>query len=277
MESRTRVVLRAGLVFFSGAAFSFGVLGLTSTKTPIALGLALLVSSLVLVVSSAVIGAGAGGTPIEDPCIEKIRQGLAEISEEVARRVVSELRTNRGGFPSEKDEVVAPETQAKGRAFALIALGTLLATTVVLIVAVLLQVNRARQNYSSPYDGQDPQVSKCAESAEIVAGDSHPQLIGDDGRPIGHIELRRSAVCATVWAKVSFTTEAAPHLVGRQVEITMRRPGDNATAPVSLALRGSPERYGNQLGDQASCVRAEVKLRPGNGEPGGQAAVTICR
>lgn len=102
-----------------------------------------------------------------------------------------------------------------------------------LCALVLVRGLQALPHYASPNDGLDPGTSPCSDSAMPVQGDDHPVLRDDTGRVVGHVELRRSAACATVWAKVLFDPAASPTVKG---EVAMVRDADRMKAAFALPL-----------------------------------------
>jgi hypothetical protein len=137
------------------------------------------------------------------------------------------------------------------------------------VAIIIYEGLRPAPSFASNYDGLDPNTYQCAGSATVIPGDTHPSLRTRDGQQIGHLELRRSLVCSTVWVKVIFDAGRGAALKGGTARITMVRPGDDARAPYALPLSGGQEGFGNMLSASQSCVRAEVALvQPGTSQPG---------
>lgn len=146
---------------------------------------------------------------------------------------------------------------------------------VVTAVVFLLGI-RSDPDYGSSYDGQDPNASGCVDAAVTapIAGTDGPRLKDFDGRAIGHLELRASPKCGTIWAKVILDGSAAPKLTGRLLRMEMFRPGDDVRASYPLRLKGGREGFSNMLSAVDSCVRAEVFFIDGRRR--GPKAVTAC-
>ncbi len=96
------------------------------------------------------------------------------------------------------------------------------------------------------------------------------------GKRVGHLELRRSQVCAAVWVRVVFDLNVGPTLKGMTARITMIRPADGVRAPYPLPLRGRDAGFGNMLSDAGVCVQAEVFLQSGGTGQSGPTAQTVC-
>jgi len=147
---------------------------------------------------------------------------------------------------------------------------------VVLCFIVTGQGLRETPSYASPYDGADPGDHSCVGSAATIPSDTHPQLDGPGGKRVGHLELRRSQVCAAVWVRVVFDLNVGPTLKGMTARITMIRPADGVRAPYPLPLRGGDAGFGNMLSDAGACVQAEVFLQSGGTGQSGPTAQTVC-
>jgi hypothetical protein len=132
-------------------------------------------------------------------------------------------------------------------------------------------------SYASPYDGTDPGTSPCVQSAQPIPDDGRPTLRDQSQQEVGHLELRRSSACATVWAKVYLKKGAAARLKHSMAQITMVRPGDDVKAPFPLPLSGGTEGFGNMLSNAQSCVRAEVVITSPDGKQTGPKSKTECR
>jgi len=115
-------------------------------------------------------------------------------------------------------------------------------------------------NYSSPYDGLNPQQSPCLDSAKKVPG-GNTTLFDDSGRSVGVVIL---------------TQQAAVRLKDYTIKIIIERPGDSVEIPYAIALNGATVAYGSMLSDSQACVRAEVTLRPNNSSSYGKYSVTPC-
>jgi hypothetical protein len=162
-------------------------------------------------------------------------------------------------------------------------LNGLMALLALIILSVLI-LNRglaSNVSYASPYDGLDPGTSPCLGSVSKLAGNK-PILRDYAGRVVGHVELRRSVDCQTVWAKVYFLRPLIPRLNGSIAHITMIRPGDAVKGPYSLILNHETLGkytviYGNMLSDAESCVKAEVDITSPRGGHTGPIATTPCK
>jgi hypothetical protein len=114
----------------------------------------------------------------------------------------------------------------------------LLVAAGVACVFVVRDAAKTPVSYSTGYDGTDP--GSCAYGVKQVSivADGQTPLIGEGGRRIGTVLMRRSLKCDTVWAQVFLDRESSKQLKGRIVEIVMRRPADNRVAPYPLTLKG---------------------------------------
>jgi hypothetical protein len=130
-------------------------------------------------------------------------------------------------------------------------------------------------NYSSPYDGLNPQQSPCLDSAKKVPG-GNTTLFDDSGRSVGVVTLMQSVNCSAVWGRVILTQQAAVRLKDYTIKIIIERPGDSVEIPYAIALNGATVAYGSMLSDSQACVRAEVTLRPNNSSSYGKYSVTPC-
>jgi hypothetical protein len=91
-------------------------------------------------------------------------------------------------------------------------------STALLLIATVyafVLANKPDPDYASPYDGQDPNAAGCVDAAvttPIVA--SGPRVMDLQGHPVGHLELKASPKCGTVWAKIVLDSDVAPGLKG---------------------------------------------------------------
>ncbi len=107
--------------------------------------------------------------------------------------------------------------------------------------------------------------------------DQRPSLATAEGRTVGHLELRRSGVCSTVWVMVIFKPGLGRELTGGEVRLVMVRPGDEVRSPYVLPLKyGNDYGYSNMLSDSASCVHAEVSIKAPDSSRFGPTVTTIC-
>lgn len=137
-------------------------------------------------------------------------------------------------------------------------------------------------SYASPYDGLDPRTSPCLGSVSKFTGYKGPLLHDDAGRLVGHVELRRSLDCETIWAKVYFLPSVISQLSGSIAHITMVRAGDAVKAPYSLILNHDTLGnytviFGNMLSDAQNCVRAEVNITSRDHRHTGPVSTTACK
>ena len=132
----------------------------------------------------------------------------------------------------------------------------------------------------APYDGSDPNNARGADLVVTpIVGKHGPRSRNSDGRIVGHLELRKSPKCGTIWAKVYFDGDAGKRYAGEEVELKMVRPADGARAPFLLPLTGGNFGYGNMLSATESCVHAEarfVRVRKGSIVRSGPVARTDC-
>lgn len=135
------------------------------------------------------------------------------------------------------------------------------------------------------YDGKDPRGleggdSRCADPPTSQPVSSvHPSVIGPDGKDAGSIELRTSAICPVIWARVLWnddltTTYRIPdgwtlHIVAQRPKTKTRR-----DSPVQASL--TPIEYGlsSMLATVRGCVFVEVYFA--NGDRRTPAARTPC-
>jgi hypothetical protein len=131
------------------------------------------------------------------------------------------------------------------------------------VVAFVLAV-RPDPSFASPYDGQDPTLAKCVDAAvRTPLGADGPALLDLSGRKVGHVELRASPGCGTMWTKIYLDNSVAPSLAGQQVVLVMDRPADGAQARYVLPLQGGTEGFSNMISVGDTCVRAEVYFAQG--------------
>lgn len=143
------------------------------------------------------------------------------------------------------------------------------------VVAFVLAV-RSDPSFTSPYDGQDPVLAKCVDAAvRTPLGADGPELRDLGGQKVGHVELRASPGCGTMWAKVYLDQDVAPSLAGRQVVLVMYRPADDAQVRYVLPLQGGTEGFSNMISVGDTCVRAEVYFA--EGPQHGPVARTACK
>jgi hypothetical protein len=142
-------------------------------------------------------------------------------------------------------------------------------------IFILIQGLMASPNYTSPYDGLNPQQSPCLDSAEKVPA-GNTTLFDDSGRSVGVVTLMQSVNCSAVWGRVILTLQAAPRLKDYTIKIIIERPGDGVEIPYAIALNGATVAYGSMLSDSQACVRAEVALRANNSSNYGKYSVTPC-
>lgn len=126
-----------------------------------------------------------------------------------------------------------------------------------LVSVVLVQGLRAVPDYTSAYDGQDPALSDCRQSARPVSGNSSP-VADTSGQVIGEVRLVASYACTTLFVEITYPD---PTLKPRDevAVITMLRPGDKARAVFKSVLSTDSEvSWGNMLSNNSACVEAEV-------------------
>ncbi|MDQ1039922.1 hypothetical protein QFZ75_006338 [Streptomyces sp. V3I8] len=135
------------------------------------------------------------------------------------------------------------------------------------------------------YDGKDPRGlegsnSKCADppTSQPVSS-AHPSVIGPDGKDAGSIELRTSAICPVIWARVLWNDDLATtyripegwtlHIVAQRPKTKTRR-----DSPVQASI--TPIEYGlsSMLTTLRGCVFVEVYFA--NGDRRTPAARTPC-
>ncbi|MEX5721663.1 DUF2690 domain-containing protein [Geodermatophilus maliterrae] len=161
---------------------------------------------------------------------------------------------------------------------------TWVAVQAVLVLAVVVGASvifvaglQPAPSLASAYDTQDPELTMCAGSAQPISGDDPPAVRDDNGHQVGHLELRSSAICGTIWVKIIFEPGENARLIGGQVRIVTNRPADGASAPYLLPIKtDSGFGYGNMLSNAAACVKAEVAVRRPGADEFGPTATTQC-
>jgi hypothetical protein len=137
---------------------------------------------------------------------------------------------------------------------------------------------REAPSYATAYDTQDPDLTNCDDSAGSFPGDDQPAVLDSDGRRVGYLELRRSAVCNTVWVRLTFDAGENARLIGGEVRIITARPADKAANPYLLPIKtDSGYGYGNMLSNASVCVQATVAVRQPDESDFGPATTTQCR
>jgi hypothetical protein len=146
-----------------------------------------------------------------------------------------------------------------------------LATAFVFVLAV-----RPDPNFASPYDGQDPNAANCVDATVTApVGRDGPELLDFDGQKVGHLELRASPKCGTIWAKVLLDPSTAPSLKGRLIILVMYRPADGARVTYPLRLKGGTYGFSNMIAATDACVQAEGYFL--DGKRSGPTASTACK
>jgi Protein of unknown function (DUF2690) len=150
---------------------------------------------------------------------------------------------------------------------------------VLLALGIYILVNglRPSPSFYSPYDGIDPQTSPCLSSAVRISEVKEPSLLDASDQAVGRVELIRSADCSTVWGRVVLNNQGMIRAKNDTISITAIRPGDNITAPFSIALTGHSVAFGSMLSDAQSCVQVQVTLVSPHAKARGPVAVTACR
>jgi hypothetical protein len=170
-----------------------------------------------------------------------------------------------------------PKTRWKPNARAWLVTGSAVTLSLIaLSIYVFINGIEPNPNYSSPYDGLDPQQSPCVNSAQQIKI-AEPALLDPAKQVVGQVELVRSVNCATVWARVTLTKQAAQRLKSYTVTIVMIRPGDGIKAPFSIPLGGATVAYGSMLSDTQACVIAKVSLTSSQSGERGPEAATPCK
>jgi hypothetical protein len=107
------------------------------------------------------------------------------------------------------------------------------ATAVVFVLGI-----RPDPSYASAYDGQDPNAANCVDTAvTTIVGQDGPVVSDLTGRKVGHVELRASPKCGTIWAKVLFEPTIAPSLNGELIMLVMYRPPTMASGSATHSGR----------------------------------------
>lgn len=130
------------------------------------------------------------------------------------------------------------------------------------------------------YDGMDPQgksapgttCSDLAHPSQPV-DQIHPNVIGPDGRVVGHVELRTSPICPVLWARVYWIGGKYVLPTGWTLRVQMHRrvhPKMIETTPKDT----SNYVYGNMLATISGCAYAEVYFT--NGSQRTPSAITPC-
>jgi hypothetical protein len=170
-----------------------------------------------------------------------------------------------------KQAQLSVESQIWGRLG--VAATTLL--TVATVVAFVLGV-RPAPNFASVYDGQDPNAANCVDAAVTApVRQDGPALFGLDGRKVGHLELRASPKCGTIWVKVLLDPNIAPSLKGQLLMLVMYRPADGARITYPLRLKGGTEGFSNMISAVDACVQGEGFFL--DGKRRGPTASTACK
>lgn len=147
--------------------------------------------------------------------------------------------------------------------------------TVATAIAFVLAV-RPDPNFTSVYDGQDPNAANCVDAAVTApVGRDGSSLLDLDGRRVGRLELRASPKCGTIWAKVILDPTIAPSLKGQLIMLVMYRPADGARVTYPLRLKGGTEGFSNMISAIDACVQAEGYFL--DGERHGPTATTACK
>lgn len=140
--------------------------------------------------------------------------------------------------------------------------------TTILVLALSTVVywlgQRPDPDYSSSYDGLDPKLTQCDDSATVVIPGSSTDLLDLGGARVGKVQLKSSPACGTVWADVLVDAEARTRLKGQIVHVEMFRRGDGKSVIYPLLLKGGPEGWSNMISAVASCAEARVYLMEGN-------------
>jgi hypothetical protein len=108
------------------------------------------------------------------------------------------------------------------------------ATAVVFVLGI-----RPDPSHASAYDGQNPNAANCVDTAvTTIVGQDGPVVSDLTGRKVGHVELRASPKCGTIWAKVLFEPTIAPSLNSELIMLVMYRPDDGVRVSYPLRSKG---------------------------------------
>ncbi|MFY1649272.1 hypothetical protein ACN27J_33105 [Solwaraspora sp. WMMB762] len=133
-----------------------------------------------------------------------------------------------------------------------------LALIAVTVTATALAV-RSDPEFSSAYDGRDPEESGCVDSAVTSPiGKDGPRILDSNERDIGRLEMRASPLCGTVWARAELNPDVAPELRGGQIILAVYRPADDVRKKYPLRLNGGSYGYSNMISAIDTCVIAEA-------------------
>jgi hypothetical protein len=102
-----------------------------------------------------------------------------------------------------------------------------------------------------------------------------PVLFDLDGRKVGHLELRASPKCGTIWVKAVLDPRIAPSLKGQLIMLVMYRPADGVRVTYPLRLKGGIEGFSNMISAVDACVQGEGFFL--NGKRYGSTAITACK
>ncbi len=145
-----------------------------------------------------------------------------------------------------------------------------------LLSLALVQGLKEIPNHASAYDGQDPAISDCRDSARPVEGQSSP-VEDTSGRVFGEMRLVASYSCTTLFVEIAYPD---PTLKPRDevVVITVRRPEDRSRAVFKAVLStDSKISWGNMLANHSACVEAEVVVvKASDGSIQGRPIPTRC-
>jgi hypothetical protein len=157
----------------------------------------------------------------------------------------------------------------------LIAFGT--ALVVILTGATFWLGAHADPDFSSVYDGQDPDNSGCRDSTtkSIWGADKRATLLDFNDQPAGHIELYASPKCGTLWAELLVDEAARERVKGQVVRLVMIRPEDGDEEPYPLRLHGGAQGHSNMISAVESCAVAQAYFT--SGESRGPVAETDCK
>jgi hypothetical protein len=135
----------------------------------------------------------------------------------------------------------------------------LAATTAAFVMAA-----RHDPDFRSGYDDMDASLMDCINDARKLIGIDGPKLRDIDKVEVGHVEIRKSDTCDSVWA-VAVLTDAAKRDVGRRIMFLLRREGDGkeglsrvTVRPFNEGERRDREGLSNMLAVNNACVSAEV-------------------
>jgi hypothetical protein len=122
--------------------------------------------------------------------------------------------------------------------------------------------------FTTPADGDDPYISKCATDEQRL---QFKNLYWPNHQLFGWLELYHSNLCNASWGYVF-----GPNSARWRVTILTRRLPDNTVAPSSSEENAPPNSWGNVLTTNGgSCVRVEAYITVGMMR--GPTAVTSCR